>query len=83
MNLISNDFNSMETSLVIFITATLSPICLVGFMIILCIRFGWLGLIIVAVVLGFLPFQFILGKINGRIFQRINVNKDSRIKTCV
>jgi hypothetical protein len=49
---------------------------------ILCYRFGPSGIIIIGIVLAFLPLQIIVGIINGKILQKINVNKDQRMKAC-
>ena len=45
-------------------------------------RFGWPGILIIVVVLVFLPIQFLVGKYNGTIIQKVNVYKDKRVKVC-
>lgn len=57
-------------------------IALVEIIVILVTRFGWPGIIPILVTLFFLPFQILIGKFNGRIIQKVNVNKDKRVKTC-
>jgi hypothetical protein len=59
-----------------------SPFVLAGIIAILITRFGWPGILIVCVIIVFLPFQTLVGKINGKVMQRVNLNKDQRIKTC-
>lgn len=59
-----------------------NPFGIVGIIIILIIRFSWSGLIIPGVILLVLPLQILIGKFNGKMIQRINSNKDKRIKTC-
>lgn len=60
----------------------IAPFALAGIIAILITRFGWPGILILAVILMVLPFQILIGKINGSITQRVNVYKDERIKVC-
>lgn len=80
INLLSNDFNVFEakgpTIFIIFVI----PFAMVGIVAILFYRFRIAGLSIPAVILFFLPFQILVGKMNGSLFQQINVNKDKRVK---
>lgn len=65
-----------------FFALFLTPFNLVGVTAILLWRFGWPGLILLAVVVAFVPLQSLVGKMNGGIVQQINVYKDKRIKLC-
>ena len=58
------------------------PVATIGIIAILITRFGWPGIIIILVIIALLPFQFLVGKMNGLIVQKINVYKDKRVKTC-
>lgn len=58
------------------------PFASAGIVAILVTRFGWPGVIPIGVILFFLPFQILVGKMNGNIIQKVNVNKDKRIKIC-
>ena len=55
---------------------------MVGIIGILIVRFGWPGILIIAVIIVFLPLQFMVGNINGTIIERINIYKDKRINVC-
>ena len=66
----------------VFFASFVTPLTLLGTVAVLAMRFGWPGLIIFAVILGILPLQNWVGKMNGEIIQRININKDKRIKIC-
>lgn len=61
-------------------SALVSPFAFVGVIIILTLRLGWPGVLIVCVVLLIVPIQFFISKVNGNIISKINKNKDSRIK---
>lgn len=53
-----------------------------GIIAILIVRFGWPGILIAVVIICVLPFQILVGKINGKLMERVNIYKDKRIKTC-
>ena len=59
-----------------------APFGLIGILAILYIRFGWPGILILAVIIIIMPIQACVGKANGIILQRVNINKDLRVKTC-
>ena len=80
MNLLSNDFNIIESKVPMIFSSLVSPIAFIGVIIILTFRFGWPGVIIICVVLVIIPLQVLVSKINGNIISKINKNKDSRIK---
>ena len=82
INLISNDFNSMESNAAALFISIIAPFAIIGIMIILYFRFGWPGMVIVAVLIAFLPIQILIGKINGNILQKVNIHKDMRVKIC-
>lgn len=69
INLISNDFNAIQSKAPgLFISFTV-PFGIVGTTAVLVGRFGWAGLIIPAVILLYIPFQVLVGKINGSILR--------------
>lgn len=80
--MLSNDFNTIETKGPFFFSAFVAPLTLIGAIAILITRFGWPGILIFAVIIGFLPLQTAVGKISGNIIQKVNVFKDRRIKVC-
>lgn len=81
INMLAGDFNTMETKLTMLFTSLTFPFTLLGAAIILVTRLGWVGLICIAVPLLILPFQGLIGKINGQILRTVNGFKDKRIKT--
>lgn len=82
INLLSNDFNTIETKAPIFFASMIAPFGLAGIIAILITRFGWPGILIAAVIMIILPFQILIGKVNGTIMQKVNVFKDKRVKVC-
>lgn len=82
INLLSNDFNTIETKSPTFVASLISPLAIAGIIAVLITRFGWPGILILVVVLLNLPFQTLVGKMNGTIIQKVNVYKDKRVKTC-
>lgn len=44
INLISNDFNSMESNAAALFISMIAPLSIIGIMIILYFRFGWPGI---------------------------------------
>ena len=65
INMLSSDFNAMETFSVFFFAALITPFALLGIVVILITRFGWPGIIIIGVILLLLPVQTCIGKYNG------------------
>ena len=65
INLLSNDFNTFELKSPVFFASTVAPFALVGILAILITRFGWPGVLVLAVILICVPIQGCVGKING------------------
>ena len=59
-----------------------APFGLAGVLAILINRFGWPGILILVFILILMPIQACIGKINGVFIQKVNLNKDLRVKTC-
>ena len=60
----------------------ISPLVLIGVIIILVFRLGWTGVIPAIVTLILVPLQLYVGKVNGVILTEVNVYKDQRVKIC-
>ena len=82
INMISNDFNMIELKAPIFFSMLISPLVLIGVIIILVFRLGWPGVIPAIVTLVLVPLQLYIGKVNGDILTEVNVFKDQRVKIC-
>lgn len=82
INMLSNDFNTIETKSPIFFASMITPFALAGIIAILITRFGWPGILILCVIFFFLPFQILVSKMNSTIIQKVNIYKDKRIKVC-
>lgn len=67
INLLSNDFNAIEAKGPTFFNALITPLALVAIIGIFIGRFGWPGILILGVILVFLPFIILVGKMNGTI----------------
>ena len=76
INMLSNDFNTVELKAPILFASIVAPFALVGILAILITRFGWPGILVIVVILVFIPIQGCVGKINGQILAKVNVNKD-------
>lgn len=63
-------------------SSLMSPFAMIGAIAILVTRFGWPGILIVIVMIIIIPFQLLVGKINGKIIEKINASKDKRVKLC-
>lgn len=59
-----------------FLRSLVTPFGLVGMIAILITRFGWPGVLIFCVIVALIPIQVVVGKINSRYFQEINMYKD-------
>ena len=70
----------METKAPVFIASIVSPFALVGVLTLLIIRFGWAGIIILAIIIVMAPLQAGVGKANATILKEGNISKDQRIK---
>lgn len=82
MNLLSNDFNSIESKIPMIFSSLVAPFALIGAITIITFRFGWPGLLIAAVIISIVPLQIVISRYNGKILKKINTNKDQRIKIC-
>ena len=82
INMLSNDHNSLDGNAHILFDSAVAPLGLTGILIILVNRFGWPGILILVVIVIMMPFQACIGKINGVLLEKINKNKDQRMKTC-
>jgi ABC-type transport system involved in cytochrome bd biosynthesis fused ATPase/permease subunit len=67
INLLANDFNTLEAKGPVFLVTFVTPLTLAGIIAILVTRFGWPGILIFCVVVAMLPIQLFVGKINGRL----------------
>jgi ATP-binding cassette subfamily C (CFTR/MRP) protein 4 len=76
INMLSNDFNTIETKCPLLFISLSSPLTMCGIMAILITRFGWPGVIIFGVTVAIIPFQVLVGKISGSLMQKLNVYKD-------
>ncbi len=65
-----------------FLCSLVTPVGLIGSIVILIIRFSWPGIIIALIIILFLPLHAFISKINGEIVLKANVFKDQRIKIC-
>lgn len=83
VNMLSNDFNIIEVKNSLFFNALIIPFAFIGITIILILRLGWTGIIGIFVPLLFLPLQNFISKKNGQILQKVNFNKDLRLRICV
>lgn len=81
INLLANDFNTMEVKLLFVFMLVAFPFVLFGTAVVLVFRLGWLGLLCIGIPLVIIPFQGMIGKKNGEIFTSLNVEKDTRVKT--
>jgi hypothetical protein len=82
INLLSNDFNSIEQKLTFVIAGFMLPFGLIGGTIIICLRVGWSGVFTFIVPLVILPITMIVSRKLKDFIVQINVNKDQRMKLC-
>ena len=82
INMISNDFNLIELKGAPSFAGMVVPFHLIGVLIILIFRFGWLGIVPPLFIIIMAPLQLCIGKINGNILRKVNIHKDQRIKIC-
>jgi ATP-binding cassette subfamily C (CFTR/MRP) protein 4 len=80
INMMSNDFNIIEQKGPWLFFSLVSPILIIGTIVILLFRLGWPGLICPFVSVILLPLQFWVSNVNGKIMKDINTNQDKRIK---
>lgn len=65
VNMIANDFNSMEIKLNYFCIALGFPITMIGILIVIVYRLGWWGLMCLIIPICIIPIQGYLGKKSG------------------
>lgn len=82
VNMLSNDFNIIEVKIPIFFASLTFPFAFIGIAIILLIRLGWPGIIGIMIPVLVFPIQNYIGKKNGQLLQKVNINKDLRVKVC-
>lgn len=82
MNLLSNDFNMLELKGPLMFISFVAPLGLTGVIAILVTNYGWPGILPLCVIIVFIPIQILVGKINSKYFEQVNVYKDQRVKVC-
>ena len=82
MNILSNDFNMLELKGPLIFTSFVAPLGLTGVIAILVTNYGWPGILPLCVIIVFIPIQILVGKINSKYFEQVNVYKDQRVKVC-
>jgi ATP-binding cassette subfamily C (CFTR/MRP) protein 4 len=82
INLLSSDFNSIETKLPFIMAGLIFPFALIGGTIIICLRVGWGGIFTFIVPLVVFPIVIFISKKIKDFILKINVSKDGRIKLC-
>lgn len=80
--MLSSDFNIIELKIPIFFASLVFPFAFIGIAIILIIRLGWPGVLGILVPIAAFPVQNFIGKKNGQLLHKVNVNKDLRVKIC-
>jgi ABC-type multidrug transport system fused ATPase/permease subunit len=65
VNMLANDFNNMETKLNYLLTAIISPIILIGIIVLIVYRLGWWGLMCLVIPVIIIPIQGLMGKLSG------------------
>ena len=80
--MLSNDLNAIELKAPLFFSSMIAPLALMGIIGILVSRLGWPGIICLIVIIVLMPVQACIGQINGVVLEKVNVNKDQRVKTC-
>ena len=78
--MVSNDFNTIEFKAAFLYSLFLLPIAYIAAGVLLVFWLGPGGLICLAVPILFLPVLMMIGKINGRNLEKMNVFKDKRIR---
>jgi hypothetical protein len=79
-NMISNDFNLIEIKAPFFFGMITLPLAYIGFIVVIYLRIGAEGLIFMGIPLVLIPIQILLGRVNGKTLEKVNVQKDKRIK---
>jgi ABC-type bacteriocin/lantibiotic exporter with double-glycine peptidase domain len=79
-NLIANDLAVIEQRTTSLLSATSSPLMLVGITVILYIRIGWPCLLAIAFILLMVPLIRRISKISARILKEANEKKDVRVQ---
>ncbi len=65
VNMLANDFNNMEYKLNYLLTAIISPIILIGIIVLIVYRLGWWGLMCLVIPVIIIPIQGLMGKLSG------------------
>ncbi len=60
----------------------ISPISLIGVLVLLVLRLGPTGLVAIGVIVVLLPIQALISINNSKLIQQVNVPKDKRVKVC-
>lgn len=66
----------------IFFASIVFPFAFTGITIILILRLGWPGVIGIIIPILVFPIQNYISKKNGQLLEKVNVNKDLRVKIC-
>ena len=82
INMLSNDLNAIELKGPLFFSSLITPLALIGIVAILITRLGWAGISCLGIIIILMPIQACIGKINGRILEKVNASKDKRVKMC-
>ncbi len=80
--MLSNDFNLIELKAPIGFASVIFPFGMIGAAIVLGFRMGWPAIIGICVPILAFPLQTYIGKKNGELLQKVNINKDKRVKVC-
>lgn len=82
IHLVSNEFNSFDIKGYALFALLITPFGIGGVLTLLFMRLGWPAFIILAVFVGFLPLQVGVAQMNTSLIEKINVQKDKRVKVC-
>ncbi len=79
-NLLVNDLSVFENRIISLIFVSTFPIILIGSIVILLFRIGWVGIVGVIIVLMYIPVSICISKKNGQIIEEANIFKDKRVQ---
>ena len=82
IHLVSNEFNSFDIKGYALFALLITPFGIGGVQTLLVMRLGWPAFIILAVFVGFLPLQVGVAQMNTSLIEKVNVQKDKRVKVC-
>ena len=80
LNLISNDFNTIDYYVKELLVSISFPIRFIAVLVLLFARLGWMCIFLFVLVGLIIGMQFLLGKLTGNYLKEINIEKDKRIK---